>query len=410
MVRYIDSGSRQPQDALGTWLGQELLGSVPPVSLRVQTGFFGSSSLGYFETSLTALKQSDGHTRFLLGSNDGQTLRPAVADLLSLSGQPRAGMRIGVVSFQTGFFHPKVYHFGRPDGSSTAYVGSANMTSSGVRSLHVEAGLILDSRLGDSPTTLAAIADAIDEWFVSSRQGLYEVSIEADLDPLVRANILGVVQPTRQKRTVKPARRSSSSELVLSHSLNPLVVAPPAQKLLPSVTTASAPQPVGGDSKAQGGQSSVVAPSIAQPTPPSKSAAVKHWGKTLSDSDAQRKKTGNQRGAITLVQGDYRGHIDQTTYFRKIFFQSQIWQVGIANTGRTIEKATVPMNVTIDGIYHGTMDFLVTNGTSRQASQNNYTAELHIEPIGPIIRRTNISRKHLDLTLDGNGAYWLTIA
>lgn len=410
MVRYVDSGSRQPQEALGAWLGQELLGTEPPVSLRVQTGFFGSSSLGYFETALTALEQSDGHTRFLVGSNDGQTLRSAVADLLSVSGHPRAGLRIGVVSFQSGFFHPKVYHFGRPDGSSTAYVGSANMTSSGVRSLHVEAGLILDSRSGDSPTALAAIADSIDEWFSSSRHGLYEVSVEADLDPLVQANVLGVVQPIRQTRTVKPAQLSSSSKPVPGYSLNPLVVAPPVQKPLPTTTTASGPQPAVVDSGEQKGQSGVVALSTAQPTPPPKSAAVKHWGKTLSDSDAQRKKTGNQRGAITLVQGDYRGKIDQTKYFRADFFGSQTWQTGVANTGQAIEEATVPMKVTIDGTYHGTMDFLVTNGTSRQASQNNYTAELHIEPIRPIIQQSNISRKHLDLTLDANGDYWLTIA
>ena len=134
-----------------------LLGPSPVAALSVQTGFFGSDSLGYFEDTLLALSQSDGHSRFLVGSNDGLTPRSAVADLLQIAGQPRSGLRVGVVSFQSGFFHPKVFHFQRADGSSTAYVGSANLTGSGATSLHVEAGIILDTKQGDPQTVLGSI-------------------------------------------------------------------------------------------------------------------------------------------------------------------------------------------------------------------------------------------------------------
>lgn len=411
MVRYVDSGSRQSQDALGTWLDQELMGPVPPTALRLQSGFYGAASLGYLEGALSSLEQADGHTRILVGSNDGQTPRSDIADLLAIAGQPRTNLRLGVVSFQTGFFHPKVYHFVRADGSMTAYVGSANLTGPGVRSLHVEAGLILDSKSGDA-ATLVDIANAIDEWFIATRPGLYEVAVDSDLDPLVQANVLGVTRPPRVKRTVTPAPSSgSSSTKKKGHSLHPLVAVPLVQQALPSANTSTGTRSGTGTAGQPGATSSTpLPPATPAVTPPPVGASVKHWGKKLSDSDAQRKKTGNQRGAITLVQGDYRGKIDQTTYFRNDLFVNQAWQTGTANTGQPIERTTVPMNVTIDGTYHGTMDFLVTNGTSRESSQNNYTSELHIEPIGALIRQNNISGKHLDIALDANGDYWLTIA
>ncbi|MDK9659336.1 NgoFVII family restriction endonuclease [Propionibacterium freudenreichii] len=409
-MQYIDSGSRHAQQALGTWLGQELLGQVPPSELRLQSGFFGSASLGFFEAALAALENADGQTSIIVGSNDGMTPRAAVADLIALAGQPRSGLRLGVVSFQTGLFHPKVYHFSRPDGSSTAYVGSANLTLPGVNSSHVEAGLILDSRAGDSPSVLAQIADAIDEWFVSARPGLYGVSVDADLDPLVQARILDVTPPPRPRRAVRPARRSpSSGSTQTGQVLHALVAAPPIQATLPSSSAGTGSYPGGGTAaQAVNNPSPLASPS--NTTPPSKIAAVKHWGKKLSDSDAQRKKTGNQRGAITLVQGDYRHQIDQTTYFRSDLFGGQTWVPGVASTGQPLEKATVPMKVTINGVFHGVMDFLITNGTSRESAQNNYTAELHIEPIGQLIRQTNISGQHLDIALDANGDYWLTIS
>lgn len=416
MVRYVDSGSRQSQDALGTWLEQELMGPVPPTALRLQSGFYGSASLGYLEGALSSLEQADGHTRILVGSNDGQTPRSDIADLLAIAGQPRTNLRLGVVSFQTGFFHPKVYHFVRDDGSMTAYVGSANLTAPGVRSLHVEAGLILDSKAGDA-ATLGDIANAIDEWFRAARPGLYEVTVDSDLDPLVQANVIGVTRPPRVKRTVTPAPPSGSSTTTKNgHSLHPLVAVPLVQQTLPSANTSGGTQLGTGTGTGTGaaGQSGTTAsppPPAATPavTPPSIGPSVKHWGKKLSDSDAQRKKTGNQRGGITLVQGDYRGKIDQTTYFRNDLFVNQAWQTGRANTGQPIERTTVPMNVTIDGTYHGTIDFLVTNGTSRESS-HNYTAELHIEPIGALIRQNDMSGKHLDIAFDANGNYWLTIA
>jgi len=111
-----------------------------------------------------------------------------------------------------------------------------------------------------------------------------------------------------------------------------------------------------------------------------------------------------------LVQGDYRGEIDQTVYFRHDLFGSQVWIAGIANTGQPTESTLVPMHVTINGTYHGVLDFRVTNALNRAAGQGNYTAELHIEPVSAIFRQTNVAGMHLDITLDSSGSYWLTIS
>ena len=70
---------------------------------------------------------------------------------------PQRHISLGVVSFDTALFHPKVYHFIRENGSQTAYVGSANLTGPGISGMNIEAGIILDSQDGDSPTVLNEI-------------------------------------------------------------------------------------------------------------------------------------------------------------------------------------------------------------------------------------------------------------
>lgn len=400
-MRYIDSGSRDPNEALGTWLSTELIGSAPPAALRVQTGFFGSDALGYFEDALSALGQNDGHTRFLIGSNDGQTPRAAMADLLAVAGQPRSGLRIGVVSFQSGFFHPKVFHIQRADGSSTAYIGSANLTASGTTSLHVEAGLIVDTKSKDPKSVLDSIADAVDGWFSSNQAGLYEVADDADLDPLVNANVLGVAQPRRSKRTVKPTG-SQGDTISPAHSLTPLVAAPPVQTPLPSSASRGS-----GNSSGGGQQTPGASP---QPKAPPKSAAADYWGKTLSSSDAGRKNRGTARGSIPLSQGDLRGTIDQSKYFREELFGQLTWEPSTTRTGKPTEITTVPMHVTIDGTYHHVLAFKVTDEQSRlQGEKNLPTSQLHVAPITSVLEKVDVTGMHLDITLDANGEYWLTI-
>lgn len=397
MVRYIDSGVRDAAEALGTWLGAELLGPSSVKALRVQSGFFSADALGYFEDALQELQQADGHTRFLIGSNDGVTPKSAVADLLAVVGAPRAGSRVGVVSYQTGYFHPKVVHIERTDGTHTAYVGSANLTGAGVTSLHVEAGLILDTALNDRRAVLDSIAQAIDDWFDTSRIGLYEVAVDADLDPLVRGQVIDVSPPPRTKRAA-PKTGSDGGSSPRRQSLSSLVATPPLRNQRTPKNAAP--------SESSSGQ-----PATTDQTPVPVQPIVNQWAKKLSASDADRKNAGTARGAIPLGQGRLRGQIDASQYFRNDMFGSLRWRQTITRTGEPYEEATASIHVTIDGTYHGIVDFRVSHDPRRQQGKRNLpTTQLHTAPLAEVMKQLNITGKELTIDRDASGDYWLVIA
>lgn len=401
-MRYVDTGSRDPKHALGSWLGDVLLGPAPVVALRLQTGFFGSDALGYFEDALKALAQSDGHTRILVGSNDGQTPRAAIADLLKIAGQPRSGLGIGVVSFQSGFFHPKVFHFQRADGSSTAYVGSANLTRSGATSLHVEAGIILDTEQGDPQSVLGSIADAVDDWFTEGRPGLYEVNGESDLDPLVVAGVLGVPSPARTKRAVKPAKGSGTTTQP-GHSLKPLVAAPGIQTPLPKPAGTPAPSPSGDD------EPTMTPATTAQGTAVSHGDVVEQWSKDISRSDAQR-RAGHQSAALALTQGHYRHLIDQTTYFRTAMFGDETWETEKSPGRKPVDATYVPMRVNVDGVDHGELEFRIAHAPHRESKTNSPTTYIHLEPLLPLFTQTDMTGKTVEVERFEDGSYALSIS
>jgi hypothetical protein len=400
-VRYLDTGSRDPKHALGSWLGEVVFGPNPVVALRVQTGFFGSSALGYFEDALRTLEAGDGHTRILVGSNDGLTPRSAIADLLMIAGQQRVGLGVGVVSFQSGFFHPKVFHFQRADGSSTAYVGSANLTRSGATSLHVEAGIILDTTQGDPQSVLGEIAGAIDAWFTDGRPGFYGVSVDADLDPLVIAGVLGVPSPNRPKRTVQPTEGNGKTAKP-GHSLKPLVAAPSIKAKLPKPKETHGPSPTGGTSPAQ--------PLTSQPSSAmSHGTVVRHWSKSdIPKADAQR-RAGNQSGALALTQGDYRNQIDHTVYFREEMFGSEKWFVEQTPGRKPVEAAYVSMYLAVDGVDHGEFEFRISHAAHRESNTNSPTTYIHLEPLLPLFSQTDMTHKRVDIERFEDGSYALTI-
>jgi hypothetical protein len=193
-VRYLDSGSRNPADTLASWI--ESVVSEEVSALRLQTGFFSLDGIGLLLPTLECCKTNNLVTNFLIGSNDSSTLRDDVVGLLDALGIPRSNTQLGVVSYGGAFFHPKTYHFTRPDGSQAAFVGSANLTRSGL-ALHVEAGIALDTRDGDTPQHLSQIAMAIDNWFAEQRQGMTLVTDHQVVDELVANGVLTLTRPPR---------------------------------------------------------------------------------------------------------------------------------------------------------------------------------------------------------------------
>jgi len=396
-VRYIDSGSRDPAAALGSWLRQVLDDSTIS-ALRWQTGFFTAEVLGYFVRLLNRLRDEGGFVNLLVGSNDGTTQKADVEALLRAAGPPRDDLRIGVVSYSTGYFHPKTIHLARRDGSAVAYVGSANVTGSGITALHVEAGLVIDSREGDDTAVLSEIARAVDLWFEENREGLHVVRCLEDVESLVHSAVLNVPRPVIRRAPVPRKSGAARKSAQLRRLITPPALPDDLRELLLAVG-APAVEPETAEATATAvleAESEVYAPSVAE------------WRKRLPASDAQRKSSGNQSGAIALTKAGY--NIDAQTYFRDEFFASAQWLQEATRTGQDREAATVPMRIRVLGTDLGTRPMRVTYASNRESGQNNYTSLLHLGPLSDRFRAEDMTDKWLTLRRFGDGTFTLSVS
>jgi hypothetical protein len=401
-MRYVDTGSRDPDQALGTWLGEVIFSSsIEVTALRIQTGFFGSGVLGYFEDLLDDLAVADLPTRFLIGSNDGQTPKGAIDDLLAVAGTPRTNLGIGVVSFVAGYFHSKVVHFEREDGSAAAYVGSANLTPSGVGSLHVEAGMILDTASGDAEAVLDGIAVAVDDWFTQRPDGFYPVATPADLDELMQAKILGSPAPAKPKRKVE-AVKGENGQARAGHALRRLVA-------LPAIKTQLPDKPPVAKAAATAGTTEPQIPQEPSPTVQTPANSVAKWSKTLSTSDAQR-RAGHQSKLVALTQGHYRNQIDHTVYFRNELFGRETWVEEVTTSKEPLEVAYVPIRTVIEGFDYGTLTFRITHASHRESGTNSPTTEIHLEPIATLFAQQDMTGTKCEIERYSDGSYSLTIS
>lgn len=388
-MRYIDTGARDPAHALGTWLGASVLQDHSIVALRWQTGFFGADALGYFAPLMSRLRGVDGILHVLVGSNDGMTTRADMETLLQAAGQPRQQQRIGVVHFENAYFHPKTVHLFREDGSAAAYIGSGNLTGSGITSLHIEAGVLLDTLDGDDDGVLGAVAAAIDSWFEPPREGLNLVATTRDLDLLVRTGILEVPPPAVLLPTTGASRAAGTGS---KPRLRPLL-APPA---LPAGILALA---------GSRGAATPVTDVLSTPLPP---PAAAQWTKLLTRSDAQRKGIGHQRGSITLVKA--RHPIDAQTYFRYELFASADWVTVATRTGEPLEIARIPFAVSFLGKDLGVVNIEITYARNRAAAQANYTSLLHLGPLAEYFGRYDLEGRPIQIERRIDGTYILSIS
>jgi hypothetical protein len=391
-MRYIDSGSRAPDQALGHWLRTELADVGQIAALRWQSGFYSAGALGLFAPVLGALTARNATAHLLVGANDGDTRLHDVAALLSCAGWPRPGLSVGVVHFANAFFHPKTVHITRLDGGSAAYVGSANLTAHGVASLHVEAGIVLDTDEGDDAAVLGAVADAVDRWFDAENPpaGSYPLTTDRDLDRLVAEGILHVAPRPASSPNVGSGdgRRSSGARLM------PLVRLP----AVPSAQPAGSPDGGGGSSPEVG----------ARREPVARTSRAVRWQKALTRSDAQRKRAGNQRGSITLVGGTPR--VDSQRFFRLDMFGDAAWEEQSTRTGRILQSAHIIFDVRIDSHDLGAHRLQVTYAPNREAGQSNYTTLLHIGSLSDWFTDIDLRGRMMIVVRGDDGRYSLLIA
>lgn len=197
-MRYIDSGTRDPSQAVGQWLQNEFERGVEAV--RIQSGFYSRDALRPFVPTFEGLAKGGGHAKIVIGSNEGQTVAEHVHELVRALRLPREEAALGLIYLSGAYFHPKTYHLVRRDGSQTAYVGSANFTLPGIAAKHVEAGILVDTTEGDSPALLSNIAAATDAWFTEERPGFERIVAPEDVERLLAQGIVSAAPPPRPPR------------------------------------------------------------------------------------------------------------------------------------------------------------------------------------------------------------------
>ena len=207
-MRYLDTGSRDAKQSLAKWVEETFAEEI--AELRVQSGFFSYDALGLFLPLLKSHTAQDHLATILVGSNDGKTTVEDIELLSDVMGIPRENAHLGIVNFAGAYFHPKTYHVKRADGSEAAYVGSANLTPSGL-ALHVEAGIALDTRDGDSPEEVAQVAKAIDWWFKKKPKALILVDGDQNLEQLAADGVLSLSPPPKPNQSGKTSGSAMST-------------------------------------------------------------------------------------------------------------------------------------------------------------------------------------------------------
>ncbi|MGQ0815105.1 MAG: restriction endonuclease PLD domain-containing protein, partial [Gemmatimonadota bacterium] len=322
-MRYIDSGSREPSDALGTWLAQ-ILAEDAITEVRWQAGFYTLDGLGLFVPTLNRLRAQNGRVIAVVGSNNGDTLRVDIERLFGILGLPRDETFLGVISYTGGFFHPKAYHFTRRDGSQAAYVGSANLTAAGIGSLHIEAGVVFDAREGDSRELLTSIQAGIDYWTADARQGVTPIR---DMGTIAQLAAQGILSEAPTARAMN--QRRGGNENLGRPRLTPLITLPAFEDtpILPRTAQVVIQQ-------TESAEQVNVSESQVEWEPVWRSNALSERDLSIPSGT-----TTNPTGSIGLRKGDWDQSIDHRHYFRDDVFGALPWSPDPRRANREITSA-----------------------------------------------------------------------
>ena len=141
-MRYLDTGSRDPADALYTWLDQVLLDAT---YFGCQTGYFSYDGIYPLEGEFLNLSTDPAPSAWSwvpmsLGSGR-LTLRTSSICSKAPSNVTKS---LTLVAADDILMHPKTYYVEKADGTKHALIGSANLTHPGL-SRSIEAAMVIDS-------------------------------------------------------------------------------------------------------------------------------------------------------------------------------------------------------------------------------------------------------------------------
>lgn len=364
-MRYIDTGSRSSDQALGAWIAE--LPLYEANSFRMQSGYFTAEPLALIRPLLTRLSETNGPTTIVVGSNDSGTAAEDVVELLAAAGPPRSELRLGVVHLVGGLFHPKVLHVSI-GARQLCYTGSANFTGAGVSGQNVEAGVLFDSQDSDSAAELARIAQAIDDWF-PSRGGIRIISTAADIETLLAEGVL-TDRSTQRARREAARRQHPPSEGARARAFR-------VRRLftLPgSLGLEEASDLVAVDGEQETATQGAAA--VAAAAGGSWNLVWKSAGLARRDLNIPTAGGTNPTGSMGLKRGDWEEDIDHRHYFRDSVFPELAWQR--EGTG-THETAEADLELWIAGSFKASATVTISHNadtTSKTYEQRNFMSAL----------------------------------
>jgi hypothetical protein len=199
-VQYLDTGDRDPDHTLFRWLAPRL---ATARYFGFQTGYFSADGVFPFEADLRRIVASGGAVRAVIGANEDSIRSSDVTYLLALVDGSHASS-VAIVAAEDVLMHTKAYYIEAADGSRSAYVGSANLTGSGLAS-NIEAGVVLESS-GVAASVLDEIKVAIEAWLTGSRPNAEVISL-SDVPQLVADGVFDVPRPPRPQASARGRRR-----------------------------------------------------------------------------------------------------------------------------------------------------------------------------------------------------------
>ena len=392
LAKYLDTGSNNSSHSLGYWLDTNLVSGIQ--EFHAQFAYFTYTALKPYADTLKAAVLAGFPVHIVLGSNEKSLVVGDLRQVLKIV-ENAASASLTVVAYSNAKFHPKTVQVVRSDGSSTAVVGSGNLTHRGL-GWNVEAGITLDSAEGDDVTIIRQVADATDRWHSLTESGVFPIQNEADINALLSAGVLSIILPPQQPSTSLVAKVGTKTKTVLG-SRRPLW----RPKVTGAVSTA-VPAKSTAQRKSQAATKSVNSTTLSAILPP------QQWYKQMSKSDAQQVKVGtNPTGKLRLTKGKFP--IDVSIFFRNDLFGLSSWQT-ITRRKKLYNVAEIDFAVQILGKSYGIVTLKVDHALHRISNQKNIPTVLAWGPeLEPLLVATSYTGNWVVIERNEQGAFSLTI-
>lgn len=205
-MRYVDTGSRDPEHSLFSWLKQVLPDAT---FFACQTGYFSYDAIFPLEGEFHAILARMAPLHLVVGANKLGVREEDLSDVLDLFDKhpKNSSKSLTLVAADDILMHPKTYYVETSDGTRHALVGSANFTHAGL-GRNIEAALIIDSS-SDPGAPFAEIRASIEKWHVLRQVNGHQVT-RTSLSQLVATGVLD--RPSLSRSVERPETRRARAK------------------------------------------------------------------------------------------------------------------------------------------------------------------------------------------------------